>query len=57
MLDRFRRSPLYAAAWGSYGYDDKRKAVIALCDAGADPNLGDPLPLKDKDVDEKQLKL
>ena len=42
VLDRAQHSPLWWAA-----YNNQREAVIALCLAGAKPNMGDN-PLDDK---------
>ena len=41
LLDQFNRSPLFLAA-----YNNNRDAVVALCNAGGDPRLGDS-PLTD----------
>ena len=56
LLDQFNQSPLFLAA-----HFNKRDAVVALCDAGGDPWLGDsPLTAYDvrgdiKDIIKKYL--
>ena len=56
VLGSHNRSPLYGAAFGSFSCEVNRNAVIALCAAGAEPNLG-VSPLEDEDVGERMKTL
>ena len=50
ILNSSKHSPLYFAALGSYLSSVDRTAVKALIAAGANPHLGNDLPLNSKDV-------
>ena len=57
VLDSINRSPLFLAAYGSYSREVDRNAVIALCDACADPKLGVSPLGDDKNVGEEMKTL
>ena len=50
VLNDRNNSPLFCAAW-----KNQRDSVIALCNAGADPHMGNS-PLTSSDVDSSDMK-